>query len=192
VAFTVVAVILCIAALMAVFGITDVSMWGQEAIRRDGMVKGTPAPSWSLADSSGTIHRSPPDKPLQLIVFTSHSLTAFPSVADGLRELRAEGADVDIVVLLRQPSDLAEPALRGLGLGSIPVLTGSPSLYGRYNVRVTPFVILVDSAGRVRGSSLVNHDWQIAKLRQMASLPLDDEAVPAGRRLQAPDLSAGM
>jgi hypothetical protein len=192
VAFTAVAVILCVAALMAVFGITDVSMWGQEAIRRDGMVKGTRAPSWSLADPSGNIHRSPPDKPLQLIVFTSHSLRAFPSVADGLRELRAEDADVDIVVLLRQPSELAEPTLRALGLGDIPVLTGSPSLYGRYNVRVTPFVILVDSAGRVRGSSLVNHDWQIAKLRQMASLPHDDEAAPADRRLRAPDPRAGV
>jgi hypothetical protein len=119
-----------------------------------------------------SIHRSPPETPLQLIVFTDHSLQRFPSVVDGLRELAAEAPDVEIVVLLRRPNKLAEPTLRMLGLGGIPVLTGSPSLYGRYNVRVTPFVIFVDSAGLVRGSSLVNHDWQIAKLHQIASLPV--------------------
>jgi hypothetical protein len=170
--FAIVALGLCAAAMMALFGITHVAMSGREAIERDGLVPGTRAPVWSLADSSGNIHRSPPDKPLQLIVFTDHSLQRFPSAVEGLRELAAQAADVEIVVVLRHPSDLAEPILRLLGLDGVPVLDGSPSLYGRYNVRVTPFVIFVDSAGRVRGSSLVNHGWQIAKLHQIASLPV--------------------
>jgi hypothetical protein len=57
-----------------------------------------------------------------------------------------------------------------LGLGGVPVLVGSPSLYGRYNVRVMPFMIVVDAAGVVRGSSLVNHDWQVDRLCQIARL----------------------
>jgi hypothetical protein len=61
--------------------------------------------------------------------------------------------------------------LRELGLGEVAVLTGSPSLYARYNVRVGPFLIFVDSAGLARASSLVNYSWQVAKLRQLAALP---------------------
>jgi hypothetical protein len=57
----------------------------------------------------------------------------------------------------------------------LPVLAGSPGLYEKYNVRVMPFVIFVDSDGLVRGSSLVNHDWQLVKLRQVAAIPPGDD-----------------
>ncbi len=67
---------------------------------------------------------------------------------------------------------IAGPLLRELGLGRIAVLTGSPALYGRYNVRVGPFLIFVDAAGLVRASSLANYSWQVAKLRQIAGLPV--------------------
>ena len=185
--FVVLAVILCAAAVFAVFGITHVYLSGAEAIENDGLAPGTAAPAWSLEDSSGTPHRSPPGKPLQLIVFSDHSLKSFPSVVEGLREVMAQAARLEIVVLLRGRNEIAEPVLRTLGLGEIPVLTGSPALYGRYNVRVMPFAILVDSAGRVRASSLVNHAWQITKLLQIADLPSEPAPLPAAghfRRLR--------
>ncbi|MGH3305585.1 MAG: hypothetical protein ACRDOK_28750, partial [Streptosporangiaceae bacterium] len=59
-------------------------MSGSEAIERDGMYRGMPAPTWSLSDSSGSIVRSPPSRPLQMLVFTDHSLKSFPSLAAGL------------------------------------------------------------------------------------------------------------
>jgi hypothetical protein len=193
IAFVLVAVVMCAACILALFGITVVQMSRAEVIERDGLIPGTHAPAWSLADSSGDVHRSPPNKPLQLVVFTDHSLSSFPSVADGLRDLTEKEPELEIVVLLRGPNDLAEPVLRLLGLSEIPVLTGSPGLYGRYNVRVTPFAMFVDSHGRVRGSSLVNHDWQIAKLRRIAGIPVAiPEARPAirlwrrGPRVQVP------
>src|SRR3984893_4545561 len=182
IAFVTVAVVMCAACVLAMFGITVVQMSRAEVIERDGLVPGTRAPSWSLADSSGVNHRSPPHKPLQLVMFTDHSLNSFPSVADGLHDLARKEPDLEIVVLLRGPNDLAEPVLRLLGLSEIPVLTGSPGLYGRYNLRVTPFALCVDSHGRVRGSSLVNHDWQVAKLRQIAGIPVAiSDARPAIR-----------
>ena len=101
--------------------------------------------------------------PLQLVVFADHSLKSFPSVADGLRELLADGEPVEIVLLLRQPSPMAEPVLAELAWRG-RVLTGSPALYADYNVRVGPFLMFVDSAGLVRASSLVNYAWQVAKL----------------------------
>ena len=60
--------------------------------------------------------------------------------------------------------------LRELGLGRVAVVTGSPALYARYNVRVGPFLIFVDADGLVRASSLANYSWQVAKLRQIAGL----------------------
>ena len=117
--------------------------------------------------------RSPPSRPLQLVIFGDHSLRSFPSVVDGVRALLADPADPDrpeIVILTRGPAEHSAPALRQLGLDGIPVVTGSPRLYGRYNVRVMPFAIFVDSAGLVRASSLVNHDWQLAKLRRLAAI----------------------
>jgi hypothetical protein len=172
--FVVVGLVFCMAAVLALFGVTHVSMSGSEAIERDGLAPGIPAPAWSLADSAGKIVRSPPRTPLQLIMFTDHSLKAFPSVVDGLREVMTQER-LEIVVLTRRRNELAEPALRSIGLDGISVLTGSPSLYAAYNVRVMPFAIFVDSAGRVRASSLVNHDWQVTKLLQLADLPLEQE-----------------
>jgi hypothetical protein len=168
--FVVLAVLLCAAAVLAVMQITHIYLSGAQAIEHDGMAPGATAPAWSLADSAGNIHRSPPGKPLQLIMFCDHSLKSFPSVAEGLRAAMARRERLEVVVLLRGRNQIAEPVLRTLGLGDIPVLTGSPSLYGRYNVRVMPFAIVVDSAGRVRASSLVNHAWQITKLLQIADL----------------------
>jgi hypothetical protein len=173
VAFVTLAVALCAAAVLAVLGAAHVYLSGPEAIERAGLARGRQAPRWSLADSAGAVHRSPPARPLQLIIFADHSLKSFPSVVDGLRDLTAsDDPGLEVVVLLRQRSDLAEPLLRMLGLDGIPVLTGSPALYAAYNVRVGPFAIFVDAAGQVRASSLVNYDWQLAKLRQLADLPI--------------------
>jgi hypothetical protein len=182
--FVVVALVFCMATVLALFGVTHVSMSGAEAIERDGLAPGIHAPVWSLADSTGKVVRSPPRTPLQLIMFTDHSLKSFPSVVDGLREVMAQER-LEIVVLTRRRNELAEPVLRLIGLDGIPVLTGSPSLYAAYNVRVTPFAIFVDSAGRVRASSLVNEAWQVTKLLQLADLPLEpDNLVPRGRFLR--------
>jgi len=170
--FTALGVVLCAAAALAFLGIAQVRLSGAGAIERDGLATGTRAPSWSLSDSAGVMHTSPPALPLQLVIFADHSLKSFPSVADGLRELIAGDSLLQIVLILRQPSPMAEPVLAELGLGEVSVLTGSPVLYADYNVRVGPFLIFVDSAGLVRASSLVNYSWQVAKLRQIAGLPV--------------------
>jgi hypothetical protein len=182
--FVAVALVLCAATVAAILGTAHVYLSGPEAIEHDGLLRGRQAPGWELADSSGVVHRSPPAGPLQLVIFADHSLKSFPSVIEGLRDLLARDGQLETVVLLRQRNDLAEPLLRLVGLDGVPVLTGSPALYAGYNVRVGPFAILVDSAGQVRASSLVNHDWQIAKLRQLADLPVPAPPRPAARRLR--------
>lgn len=177
--FVGIAAIACAAVVLALLGVGQIALSGANAIRHDGLARGQRAPTWSLPDEGGTPHRSPPGRPFQLIVFGDHSLRSFPSVVSGLRSLRDDpsGADLEIVIVTAGDARLSRPALTTLGLDGIPVLTGSRALYASYNVRVMPFAIVVDAAGRVRASSLVNHDWQLAKLRKLASLPLGPGAV---------------
>lgn len=181
IAFVVVAAMLCAAALLVILGTAQVYLSGPAALEHDGLARGQRAPAWTLPDTLGVPRTSPPSRPLQLVVFADHSLKSFPSVLDGLRELVASDPDLDTVVLLRQRNDLAAPLLAMLGLDGVPVVTGTPALYADYNVRVGPFVIFVDAGGRVRASSLVNYDWQVAKLRQLAGVPVDPAEVPAPR-----------
>ena len=176
--FLIVGLIIFAAAIIAVFATVEVYyLSGSRAIAEDGLRRGSCAPRWSLADSSGQVRHSPPrSKPLQLVVFTDHSLKSFPSVAEGLRALATGSTPPEMIVLTRHANRITEPVLDVLGLGSIPVVAGSPSLYAKYNVRVMPFVVAVDSAGRVRASSLVNHAWQIEKLWRLAQVaPEPDE-----------------
>jgi hypothetical protein len=181
--FVALAAVLCAAAALAVLGTAQVDLSGPAAIERDGLAPGRPAPRWSLPDAAGVQRQSPPAAPLQLVIFADHSLKSFPSVLDGLSDLLAREPELEVIVMLRSRNDLAAPLLSLLGL-DVPVVTGSPGLYARYNVRVGPFAILVDSAGQVRASSLVNHDWQIAKLHQLASIPVTFPKRSADRRLR--------
>jgi hypothetical protein len=175
--FIVIAVLLCVAAVMAIFGVTHLAMSGSEAVERDGLHRGTPAPHWSLPDAAGQSRSSPPACGLQLIVFGDHGLKSFPDLIAGIQELLTE-SDLQVIILPREKNNITVPLLGLLGLEDAPVVTGSPSLYGRYNVRVTPFLIFVDPAGLVRGSSLVNHKWQLMKLWQLSRVPLDATAPP--------------
>jgi len=203
-AYVIIAAVLCASALLALVGIGHLALSGSDALERDGLARGRSAPVWTLPDTSGTQRKSPSDRPLQLIVFGDHSLKSFPSVVSGLRALRdnagstghlaslrdpGEAApgehqgDLEIVILTRGPAESSQPLLRDIGLAGIPVVSGSPSAYGAYNVRVMPFAIFVGSDGLIRASSLVNHDWQLAKLLQVAAIPLDQTEMPAPARL---------
>lgn len=178
--FVAVAGVLCVASLLALFGVLHLYMSGGDAIQRDGLRRGSRAPTWSLHDLAGVRRASPSaERLLQLVVFTDHSLKSFPSVVDGIKSLLSE-PDLEILVLLQRQRPLAQSMLELLGLGTLPIVVGSPRLYGRYNVRVTPFVMFVDREGVVRASSLVNHDWQIAKLLRLARVPLPES--PPGKR----------
>jgi len=180
------------AAVLAWFGMGQLALSGSGALERDGIGRGRRAPAWSLADSEGNVHSSPPaGGTLQLLLFADHSLKSFPSVLDGLRQLTdvestdVESTDLEIVVVTRGPGEGAAELLGQLGLRSMPVLAGSPRLYGQYNVRVMPFAIFVGSDGLVRASSLVNHDWQLVKLCQIAAIPPAEDGPGAARRRRA-------
>jgi hypothetical protein len=175
------------AVVIAIFATIEVYyLSGSRALADDGLPRGSAAPVWSLTDTTRSPVASPPRAgPLQLIVFADHCLQSFPSVAGGLRELVEQARGLEIVMLTRQPGGSARAVLDIHGLGRVPVVTGTPALYGKYNVRVMPFLVFVDAAGRVRACSLVNHAWQVTRLWRLAQIdPSEDKLakVPAGAR----------
>jgi hypothetical protein len=183
IAFVVIAALLCAATMLAILSTGQLGLSGSDALERDGLARGRRAPAWTLRGADGRPCSSPPARGLQLIVFADHSLKSFPSVLAGMRALQADH-DIEIVVLTRGTAAHAGRVLGALGLTGVPVLDGSPALYGRYNVRVMPFAIIVDQSGRVRASSLLNHDWQVLKLAQVAAIPIGaDERVRWRMRL---------
>ena len=139
---------------------------------RDGLAAGCRAPAWSLPGVSGQPVSSPPQQPLQVVVLADHCLAAFPSVADGLRDLIVSGEPIELALLLREPSQPAAAVVASFGLHAMPVVLGSPDLYAAYNVRTGPYLMFIDSAGRVRAGGLVNYSWQVARLRRLAALPV--------------------
>jgi hypothetical protein len=173
-----IAAILCAAAVFGWLGMGQIALSGSDAIERDGLARGQRAPSWSLTDGAGAEQQSPPTASLQLVMFADHSLKSFPSVVAGLRALRDRepATDLAIVILTRGVTSVPSE----LGLADLPVLAGGAKLYASYNVRVMPYAIFVGADGLVRGSSLVNFDWQLAKLRQIADLEIEPDE--AGRR----------
>jgi hypothetical protein len=176
-AFVIIAASLCAAAVLAILSTGQLGLTGSAALERDGLPRGKRAPAWTLRGHDGRSWSSPPARGLQLIVFADHSLKSFPSVLAGMKALSADQS-VEIVVLTRGTAAHASRVLGPLGLTGAAVLDGSSALYAKYNVRVMPFAIVVDQAGRVRASSLVNHDWQVLKLAQVAAIPIGaDERV---------------
>lgn len=178
--------VVCVAAVIAIFAIVEIYyLSGSRALADDGLSRGSQAPSWSLTAASGELVHSPPRaKPFQLIVFSDHSLKSFPAVASGLGALAREATRLDIVVLTRQEGGLVKPALDALELGGLKLVRGSPGWYGKYNVRVMPFLIFVDSGGRVRASSLVNHAWQVEKLWRLAQVDPDPAELRPAKRVR--------
>lgn len=186
--FLVLALVLCVAVALAILAATDIYyLSGSRSLMEDGLRRGTLAPSWALPDTTQKVEHSPPKQtPLQLIVFSDHSLKSFPSVAEGLRSL-SERTDLDIVLLTRRKNDLVQPTLAMLELEHIRIVYGTPELYAKYNVRVMPFMTFIDALGVIRASSLINHAWQVETLYRLATIPPEPvEAQPLrrARRLQ--------
>ena len=83
--------------------------------------------------------------------FADHSLREFPDVVDGMRMLD-DHHDDDVIVVAREYARDVVGALPGLGL-TCPIVVVPESLYHRYNVRVMPFLVIVDPDGKVQAST---------------------------------------
>lgn len=126
---------------------------------RDGLPAGTPAPTWTRADTTGTEQQSP-GSTAQVLVFTDHSLTEFPELAAGLREISKER--LQALILTSKDPALTDAVARTYGV-AIPIVAGH-DLYARYRVRVVPFAIVVLESGAVGASAYVNSEESLREL----------------------------
>lgn len=135
---------------------------------RDGLLEGTPAPPWELRDATGLPRNVPHGSKWQLLVFGDYTLVEFPGIVSALQRLGREHDDLEILLLSRVEENVTVRAAQALRL-DVPVVSVDDDLYWRYNVRVMPFVFVVQPDGVVRSSGVVSDEevllnmWRVAR-----------------------------
>jgi hypothetical protein len=168
--FTLVGGLFLLSTLLAFVTMGRLVLSGRAGLLGDGLDAGRPAPRWSAVDQRGHRHEVPSGDRWQMLVFSDHSLSAFPAVVEGIGWMAGQrGAPEVVLVAGEAGARRAVQALPRLGL-DIPVVAVPLRMYHRYNVRVLPWVFFVDPGGTVWGSSLVNAQWQLERLWTIARL----------------------
>jgi hypothetical protein len=157
---------LLLASLLATLRIGLLRLDSPLGIHRDGLRVGTRAPSWRLPDSVGTMHESPSRGRWQLLVFADHSLREFPDAASALGEIVSKD-EADVVLLTRIDATVVSETARLLGL-PVPMIVVDGNFYWKYNVRVMPFLLVLDLRGIVRASGLANSEAAVQRLWMLA------------------------
>ena len=94
---------------------------------------------------------------------------AFEDLLALLTDDRAERPEVAV---LGSANRTSAALLEGLSL-QVPAAVVPHEVYDRYRIRVMPYAVVVDAAGRVATSGLVNTPFQ---LRHLAQVGLDPES----------------
>lgn len=135
-------------------------------ILRDGLPLGARAPRWTIRDDRGRLRKVPSGESWQLLVFGDHSLEAFPDLVSGIKRLTEDEPSLEVLVLHSAHPAEAEMTAEALRLleTDLPLVKADDRLRSSYNVRVLPFLIFLDAAGRARGRGLVNSDAAVQAL----------------------------
>jgi hypothetical protein len=158
-------------AVLAPLTLGHLSLAGARAIAHDGIRPGTRAPAWTLVDTDGQSHESPPGAGRWiLLLFADHSLKYFPDAVQRLSDLADLTNDETprLLIVSRARMDVTG-ILRLLGL-DCPVISVPQLFYGRHNVRVVPYGLLIDPQGMVRDSRLVNSAWEALTIWNIARI----------------------
>ncbi len=146
---------------------------------RDGLLEGTPAPEWELSDTTGRPRRVPHGSKWQLLVFGDYTLVEFPGVVAALQRLEPARDELEILLLSRADKNVTVRTARALKL-DVPIVSVDDELYWRYNVRVMPFVFVVQPDGVVRSSGVVSAEEVVLNMWRVArAVPLQRAAANA-------------
>lgn len=139
--------------------------------RRDGLRVGRIAPEWEFRDVDGQRQASPNGR-WQVLVFADNSIVEFPGLIAGVRRLIHEVDSPDVLWLPRTPSSQFDGLVQLVG-EECPVVPVPDDMYLRYEVRVVPFVTVLDPEGVVRMNGVVNYEATLMKLwREARTLSL--------------------
>lgn len=142
---------------------------------RDGYRPGKAVPAWSLPDTSGQVRKTPGKDHWQLLIFTNHALVAFPNILAGIRQLALTAEELEIIILATLSRELCEATIKALDL-TIPIVPVNQEFYHRFNVRIMPFIFVLDPTGTVHWVGIANkpgelvYIWQMVQNRQQLKL----------------------
>lgn len=174
VAFFVLAVTMLALGLVALLRLGSLRLDSPLGIARDGFDAGERAPRWSLEDSRGTVRRVPAGH-WQLLVFADHSIVEFPDLVRGLHSLASSEPDLEILFVSKGVREITELTFDELGI-DFPVLHVDEAFYAAHNVRVLPYLMVIDGDGVARGSAVINYEMTLLNLWRLS------HAAPADRR----------
>jgi hypothetical protein len=142
---------------------------GSEAIVRDGLLRGTRAPSWTRRDAASR-EWTVPDGRWKFLLFADYSLSLFPEVGQKLVELAQRHPDVDVLVVSKTNPRATEVQLKQMGL-TFPVIGVDHDFFSHYRVRVMPYATVVDPEGYIRFSRLVSTQDTVLMAWRVGTLP---------------------
>jgi hypothetical protein len=132
------------------------------AIAHDGPRPGSRAPALDVPASHGG-RLVVPAGVRQVLLFADHSLIEFPEL---LAPLTGQPADLPPVAVLGSSDRTSSDLIAGLGL-TVPYAVVPHAIYHRYRIRVMPYAVVIESAGRVVTSGLVNTLHQLDHLARV-------------------------
>ena len=186
-AFPILAGLLIILGLLALFQLGSLRLQSAHGIMGDGLRRGVVAPKWTGLDLSGSPRGTPSSaarRPWQFLVFADHSLAQFPHTVSGLAALSRDHPEVEILVLPRGEVATSQTAdlMRKLGL-PLEIVEVTQKLYDQFRVRVMPFGTVIDTEGVVRSCGLISDEngvrdvWRFGRASGVER-PLHREDVP--------------
>jgi hypothetical protein len=167
VAFLAVELVVLVLVLLALTRVGIARLESAAGIWRDGLPRGATAPAWEAYDLEGRAHQSPSRDKWQVLIFSDHSLAAFPSLVTGMKKLPTASPNVEVLLMSRDGIALSEITARTLDLHT-PILANQHGLDRRFRVRVAPYAFVIDPAGVVRWLGLVNTEDQLFHMARMA------------------------
>jgi len=150
-------ILLLLACVSALIALGVGSLESRMGITRDGIGIGKRAPMWQARDLAGQVRRGPHGSSWQVLVFADQELAVFQDLRAGLNRIHSSDSDIEVLLLSPRSKEICDVIADSLAI-SVPMIPAAEDLYGRFRVRVKPFVHVIDPHGVVRAKGVANYE----------------------------------
>ena len=105
----------------------------------------------------------PRDNP-HLLLFTAPSCSTCKSLLPGVRAMARAESDLDVIIISDGTPEEHREFLAGSGIGSELSYIDARDVGIAYQVGTTPYGVILDEHGKIRGKGLCNHMAQVESL----------------------------
>jgi methylamine dehydrogenase accessory protein MauD len=148
----------------------SILLGGREAIERDGLSIGAPAPSFEAVALDGSVVRSDSYRGRWLaLVFAAPTCRICHAMLPDLAVLAEKvTGEADVLLLVRSTAEVAREMHVHAPVEVLAI--GEHGVADQYRVRVSPYVQIVDPRGVIRARGLVNVASHVEHLLRQAGL----------------------